>query len=122
MYHKLQQADPPSIVRHNPKRKEVSKLQHPQPCTGEAIPLHERLGRPQTEEERERDLQLEQEQIKERDVQENVDHMKAAVIGIDDEPSDEEFAERVLKEQDLRKRLYGEGTLECARCHKPFET
>ena len=48
--------------------------------------------------------------------------MKAAVVGIDDEPSDEEFAERVLKEQDLRKRLYGEGTLECQRCHKPFET
>ena len=48
--------------------------------------------------------------------------MKAAVVGIDDEPSDEEFAERVLKEQDLRKRLYGEGRLECPRCQKPFET
>ena len=54
-----------------------------------------RLGRPQTEEERERDFQLEQEQIKERQVQENVEAMKAAVIGIDEEHSDEEFAERV---------------------------
>ena len=63
MYSKLQHAEPPSIVRHNPKRKEVSKLMLPKPCTGEAIPLHERLGRPQTEEERERDLQLEREQI-----------------------------------------------------------
>ena len=89
----------------------------PQPCTGEAIPLHERLGRPQTEEERERDLKLEQEQLEERGVQENVEAMKAAVVGIDEEPSDEEFAERVLKEQDLRKRLYGQGTLECQRCH-----
>ena len=61
MYLKLQHAEPPSIVRHNPKRKEVSKLQPPKPCTGEAIPLHKRLGRPQTEEERERDLKLEQE-------------------------------------------------------------
>ena len=33
--------------------------------------------------------------------------MKAAVIGIDEEPSDEEFAEKVKKEQDLRKKLYG---------------
>ena len=48
--------------------------------------------------------------------------MKAAVVGIDEEPSDEEFAERVLNEHDLRKRLYGEGTLECLRCHRIFET
>ena len=81
-----------------------------------------RLGRPQTEEERDRDAQLELEQIQEQQVQEKVDAMKAAVIGIDDEPSDEEFAERVQQEQDLRKRLYGEGRLACPRCNKLFET
>ena len=48
--------------------------------------------------------------------------MKAAVVGIDEEPSDEEFAEKVQNEHELRKRLYGEGTLECPRCHKLFET
>ena len=81
-----------------------------------------RLGRPQTEEERARDAQLELEQIQEEQVQEKVEAMKAAVVGIDEEPSDEEFAERVKQEQDLRKRLYGQGRLECARCDKPFET
>ena len=46
--------------------------------------------------------------------------MKAAVVNIDEDPSDEEFAEKVQNEQDLRKRLYGEGTLECQRCHKTY--
>ena len=45
LYHKLRQADPPSIVRNNPKGKQFTKFKLPKPCTGEAIPLHERLGR-----------------------------------------------------------------------------
>ena len=65
---------------------------------------------------------LGEERVQQRLVQENVDAMKAAVVDIDEEHSDEEFAEKVQREHDLRKRLYGEGTLECQRCHKPFET
>ena len=48
--------------------------------------------------------------------------MRAAVADIDEEHSDQEFADKVKSEHHQRKRLYGVGTLACESCHKPFET
>ena len=48
--------------------------------------------------------------------------MKASVHNIDDEHSDEEFAQKVQQDLDSRKRIHGVGTLACEKCQKGFLT
>ena len=62
------------------------------------------------------------EEWKEIKVEHQIDSAKRAVHDLVDYQSDEEFAERVEKEVDKRRRLCGSGPLKCFHCPKAFQT
>ena len=90
----------------------LTKRQHP----------YTRDYNPMNDQEREDKIQRGIDLQKKKKIEQKIDTMKREIHHLEEEHTDSDFAEKVEKENESRKRLFGTGTHACKNCSRAFVT